>query len=293
MPKGLELKLGLPKGSLQDSTISLFNKAGWRISISERSYYPHVNDPEVNAILLRPQEMSRYVEDGYVDAGILGRDWVIENDSDVVEVSAFQYAKQTRNPVRWVLAVPNDSPIRSAQDLEGKTVATELVNATRRWLEGKGITAEVEFSHGATEVKTPMLVDAIVELTETGSSLRAHGLRIVDTLLESVTVLVANRKTWDDRKKREKLENMAMLLQAAIDAEEKVGLKLNVRENDLDKVLSILPSLNAPTVSTLWEGGWRAVEVVIDERVLRDLIPRLRRAGAEGIIEYPLNKVIP
>jgi len=293
MPKGLELKLGLPKGSLQDSTISLFNKAGWRISISERSYYPHVNDPEVNAILLRPQEMSRYVEDGYVDAGILGRDWVIENDSDVVEVSAFQYAKQTRNPVRWVLAVPNDSPIRSAEDLEGKTVATELVNATRRWLEGKGITAEVEFSHGATEVKTPMLVDAIVELTETGSSLRAHGLRIVDTLLESVTVLVANRKTWDDRKKREKLENMAMLLQAAIDAEEKVGLKLNVRENDLDKVLSILPSLNAPTVSTLWEGGWRAVEVVIDERVLRDLIPRLRRAGAEGIIEYPLNKVIP
>jgi ATP phosphoribosyltransferase len=292
MTQELELKIGLPKGSLQESTFALFGKAGWRITVSARSYYPHVNDPEVSAILLRPQEMSRYVEDGYVDAGILGRDWVIENDSDVVEVSAFQYAKQTRNPVRWVLAVPNDSPIRTVADMEGRTIATELVNATRRWLEEQGIKAEVEFSHGATEVKTPMLVDAIVELTETGSSLRAHGLRIVETLLESVTVLVANRASWEDPKKREKLENMSMLLQAAIDAEERVGLKLNVREDDLDEVLSLLPSLNAPTVSTLWEGGWRAVEVVINERVLRDLIPKLRRAGAEGIIEYPLNKVI-
>jgi ATP phosphoribosyltransferase len=292
MAQELELKIGLPKGSLQESTFSLFGKAGWRITVSSRSYYPHVNDPEVNAILLRPQEMSRYVEDGYVDAGILGRDWVIENDSDVVEVSSFQYAKQTRNPVRWVLAVPNDSPIRSAADVDGKTIATELVNATRRWLEEQGIKAEVEFSHGATEVKTPMLVDAIVELTETGSSLRAHGLRIVETLLESVTVLVANKASWEDPKKREKLENMAMLLQAAIDAEEKVGLKLNVRDKDLDEVLALLPSLNAPTVSALWEGGWRAVEVVINEQVLRDLIPKLRRAGAEGIIEYPLNKVI-
>lgn len=293
MKEPFQLKLGLPKGSLQESTFALMAKAGWKITPSQRSYFPRVNDPELNVILIRAQEMSRYVEDGTLDSGITGRDWTLENESDVVEVNALRYAKQTLNPVRWVLAVPEDSPVRSVKELEGKKVATELVNTTRRWLEQHKVNAEVEFSWGATEVKAPMLVDAIVELTETGSSLQAHDLRILDTVLESQTILIANKDAWADTRKREKLENLAMLLQAAIDAEEKVGLKLNVRDKDLDQVLKMLPALNAPTVSELWNGGWHAVEVVIDEAVLRELIPRLRRAGAEGIIEYPLNKVIP
>lgn len=293
MSESFQLKLGLPKGSLEESTFALMAKAGWKITPSPRSYYPRVNDPELSVILIRAQEMSRYVEDGTLDAGITGRDWTTENESDVVEVSSLRYAKQTLNPVRWVLAVPEDSPLRTIEDLRGKTIATELVNATRRWLKQHRVDADVEFSWGATEVKAPLLVDAIVELTETGSSLQAHNLRILDTVLESCTVLIANKEAWADPRKQEKLENLAMLLQAAIDAEEKVGLKLNVRDKDLPQVLEMLPALNAPTVSALWNGGWHAVEVVIDEAVLRELIPQLRRAGAEGIIEYPLNKVIP
>lgn len=292
MHEKIQLKLGLPKGSLQESTFALMAKAGWKVSPTSRSYFPAVNDPELNVILIRAQEMSRYVEDGALDAGITGRDWTTENDSDVVEVCTLRYAKQTLHPVRWVLAVPEDSPIRSVADLEGKTVATELVTATRRWLDLNGVKAEVEFSWGATEVKAPLLVDAIVELTETGSSLRAHNLRIVETVLESQTVLIANKASWESPRKREKLESISLLLQAAIAAEEKVGLKLNVRDKDLASVLEILPALNAPTVSSLWNGGWHAVEVVIDEAVVREIIPQLRRAGAEGIIEYPLNKVI-
>jgi ATP phosphoribosyltransferase len=292
MSESFQVRLGLPKGSLQEATLALMGKAGWKVTPTERSYFPYVNDQELEIILIRAQEMSRYVEDGTLDAGITGRDWTTENESDVVEVSTLRYAKQTLNPVRWVLAVPEDSPVQSVKDLEGKTIATELVNATRRWLERNQVNAEVEFSWGATEVKAPLLVDAIVELTETGSSLRAHNLRILDTVLESQTILIANQEVWKQARKREKLENLAMLLQSAIDAEEKVGIKLNVRAKDLERVLEILPALNAPTVSELWNGGWHAVEVVIDEAVLRELIPQLRRVGAEGIIEYPLNKVI-
>ena len=286
------IKLGLPKGSLEEATIALLGKAGWRVNVSERSYYPRIDDPEISGILIRAQEISRYVEEGVLDAGITGMDWTIENDSDVHEIARLRYAKQGRGMARWVLAVAEDSDIRRVEDLEGKRIATELVASTKRWLKERGVKAHVEFSWGATEVKVPDLVDAIVELTETGSSLRANNLRIVETLLESDVVFIANKKTWKDDWKRQKLENMAILLQGAIDAEKKVGLKLNCSEKDLPSVLALLPSLRAPTVSHLMEENWRAVEVVIDEHIVRELIPQLRRAGAEGIIEYPLNKLI-
>ena len=288
----MKIKLGLPKGSLQDSTIALYKKAGWRINVSSRSYYPNVDDEEIEALLIRAQEMSRYVEDGVLDAGITGMDWVEENNSDVHIVTKLMYAKQELRPVRWVLAVPENSPINKAEDLEGKRIATELVGFTKRYLEEKGVKADVEFSWGATEVKTPDLVDAIVELTETGSSLRANNLRIVETLLESVTVLVANKKSWEDPEKRAKLERMAMMLKGALNAESKVGIKLNISKDNLDKVLSILPALREPTVSPLNDKEWVALESVLEESVVRKIIPRLKECGAEGIIEYPLNKVI-
>lgn len=288
-----KLKIGLPKGSLQEATFKLFKKAGFSISASERSYFPSVDDPELEPVLLRAQEMSRYVESGILDCGITGNDWVMENASDIVRVSELTYAKQSLNPVRWVLAVPMGSSIHKARDLKGKRIATELVNVTKAYLKKNRIGAEVEFSWGATEAKAYSgLVDAIVELTETGSSLRAHNLRIVDTLCVSTTQLIANKKSWKDPRKRSKMEKIAILLKGAISAEEKVGLKLNVAEKNLKKVLSLLPAMRRPTISSLSMGGWVAVETIIDEKQVRDLIPKLKKAEAEGIIEYPLNKVI-
>lgn len=287
------LRLGLPKGSLQESTFRLFQKAGWRISASVRSYAPYVDDPDLEIILLRAQEMSRYVEQGVLDAGLTGYDWIQENNSDVHQVCELEYAKQEFHPVRWVLAVPEDSLIHSARDLQGKRIATELVQYTRRWLEKQGVSADVEFSWGATEAKVPNLVDAIVELTETGSSLRANKLRIVEELLCSTTRFIANHTSWQDDWKRNKIEGMVILLQGALNAEAKVGLKMNVPPQSFDGVLAVLPSLNKPTISPLaGMEGWNAVEVVVDEIVVRRIVPELRRAGATGIIEYPLNKVI-
>lgn len=284
--------LGLPAGSLQESTFELFRRAGFRISATSRTYFPRIDDPEIRPILLRAQEISRYVEDGVLDAGLTGRDWVVENDSDVVEVCELAYSKSTTRPARWVLAVPLESPIRTVTDLEGKLIATELVNTTRRWLRERGVSAKVEFSWGATEVKA-RLVDAIVELTETGRSLAENNLRIVDTVMESTTRLIANRDSWQDPAKRAKVESLALLLRGALEARSKVGLKLNVSRENLPKVLAELRALRQPTVSDLWGGGWHAVEVIIDESVAKVIIPRLKSAGAEGIIEYPLNKVIP
>ncbi len=286
------LKLGLPKGSLQDSTFRLFQKAGWKISVGSRSYIPTINDPELSGLLIRAQEMAGYVEKGVLEAGLTGRDWKTEQNADVQEVCELRYAKAGFSPIRWVVAVPNDSPIKTVKDLEGKRIATELVGFTKRYLQEKGIKADVEFSWGATEVKPPVLVDAIVELTETGSSLRANNLRIVETILESTTVLVANKKAWADPWKREKIENIAMLLQGAIDAEEKVGLKLNAPKKNLEEILKKLPALHTPTVSTQSDQDWVAVEVIVDEKTVREIIPALKRAGASGIVEYPLNKVI-
>jgi len=288
-----KLKIGLPKGSLQEATFKLFKKAGFSISGSERSYFPSVDDPELEPVLLRAQEMSRYVEGGILDCGITGNDWVLENASDVVRVAELTYAKQSLNPVRWVLAVPNGSSVRKVGDLKGKRVATELMNVTKSYLKKRRISAEVEFSWGATEAKAYSgLVDAIVELTETGSSLRAHNLRIVDTLCTSTTQLIANKSSWKDPWKRSKMEKIAILLKGAIAAEEKVGLKLNVLEKNLKKVLGILPAMRRPTISNLSVPGWVAVETIIDEKQVRELIPKLKEAEAEGIIEYPLNKVI-
>ncbi|QQR81528.1 MAG: ATP phosphoribosyltransferase [Deltaproteobacteria bacterium] len=286
------LKLGLPKGSLQDSTFRLFQKAGWKVSVGSRSYIPTINDAELSGLLIRAQEMAGYVEKGVMDAGLTGRDWKTEQNADVQEVCELRYAKAGFNPIRWVVAVPNDSSIKTVQDLQGKRIATELVGFTKRYLEEKGVKAEVEFSWGATEVKPPLLVDAIVELTETGSSLRANNLRIVETILESTTILVANKKSWADPWKREKIENIAMLLQGAIDAEEKVGLKLNAPKKNLEEILKKLPALHTPTVSTQADQDWVAVEVIVDEKTVREIIPALKRAGASGIVEYPLNKVI-
>lgn len=288
-----QLKLGIPKGSLQDSTIRLFQKAGYRITVGTRAYVPNIDDPELSGLLIRSQEMARYVEDGVLDAGICGRDWVLENDADVLEVCELRYSKQTNRPIRWVVAVPNDSPIKTLRQLKNKRIATELVAYTRRYLKQRGIKAEVEFSWGATEVKPPLLADAIVELTETGSSLRANNLRIVESILESVTVLIANKKAYKEVWKRKKIENIALLLRGAITAEDKVGLKMNVPKNKLNQVLTKLPSLNAPTVSPLTNQAWASVEVILDEKVVRDIIPEIERAGATGIVEYPLNKVIP
>ncbi len=288
-----QLKLGIPKGSLQDSTIRLFQKAGYRITVGTRAYVPNIDDPELSGLLIRSQEMARYVEDGVLDAGICGRDWVLENDADVLEVCELRYSKQTNRPIRWVVAVPNDSPIKTLRQLKNKRIATELVAYTRRYLKQRGIKAEVEFSWGATEVKPPLLADAIVELTETGSSLRANNLRIVESILESVTVLIANKKAYKEVWKRKKIENIALLLRGAITAEDKVGLKMNVPKKKLNQVLTKLPSLNAPTVSPLTNQAWASVEVILDEKVVRDIIPEIERAGATGIVEYPLNKVIP
>lgn len=286
------LRLGLPKGSLQESTFALMAKAGWKISTSSRSYLPRVDDAELELRLIRAQEISRYVEHGYLDAGLTGADWIAENDSDVEVVGEIAYSKQTTNPARWVLAVPNDSPIKSVKDLQGKRIATELVGHTRRWLEKHGVTAEVEFSWGATEVKAPELVDAIVDITETGSSLKANNLRIVETLVTSYPQLIANKQAWQDNWKRGKIEKLVLLLRGALAAEEKVGLKMNVPRAKLDSILKSLPALRNPTIAPLAQENWVAIETIIDEKVVREIIPQLKAAGAEGIIEYPLNKVI-
>ncbi|HAS82705.1 MAG TPA: ATP phosphoribosyltransferase [Verrucomicrobia bacterium] len=285
--------LGLPKGSLQEATYLMMRKAGFTVSSGSRSYMPTVDDEQIEARLIRAQEISRYVELGMLDAGITGHDWIVENGSDVVEAGELIYGKQGFRPVRWVLAVPENSTIQSVKDLEGKRIATEAVGLTQRYLQANGVKAEVEFSWGATEVKAPELVDAIVELTETGSSLRANKLRIVDTLLSSTTRLIANKKSWADAGKRAKIEQIMLLLGGALAAESKVLLKLNVRTDALETVNAILPSLHAPTISPLQTAGWSAVETVVDEAVVREIIPRLKQAGAEGIIEIPLNKVIP
>ncbi len=287
-----KLKLGLPKGSLQESTFRLFGKAGYRISVGERSYVPYIDDPELEGLLIRAQEIAHYVEDGVLDVGLTGKDWILENEADVVEVEELMYAKEGFRPIRWVVAVPEDSDIHAIEDLKGKRIATELLRFTQRFLKERGIEADVEFSWGATEVKPPRLADAIVELTETGSSLRANKLRIVDTVLESTTRFIANKAAWEDPWKREKIENIALLLKGALEAEAKVGLKMNVPKKLLDAIVAQLSSLHTPTISSQTDSDWVALEVVIDEKTVRDLIPRLRKAGAEGIIEYPLNKVI-
>ena len=287
-----KLKFGLPKGSLQEATIEKMAKAGFNISVSSRSYLPYVDDEEMEIRLIRAQEISRYVEHGYLDCGITGHDWVVENGSDVHEVGEFLFSKATRQPARWVLAVPENSPIKSVKDLRGKRIATEVVNLTKKYLRKHGVKAEVEFSWGATEVKAHELVDAIVEITETGSSLRANNLRIVDTLLTSTPRLIANHTAWQDKWKRQKIETLALLLKGALEAETKVGLKMNIEQKNLAALLKSLPALRNPTISQLSLAGWVAVETIIDEHVVRELIPRLKAAGAEGIIEYPLNKVV-
>ena len=286
------LKLGLPKGSLQEATVRMFKKAGFFIGISERSYFPSIDDEEIEAILLRAQEMSRYVEDGILDCGITGNDWILENGSNVVRVAELIYAKQSLKPVRWVLAVPQDSRVKTVKDLNGKRIATELVNVTKTYLKKNKVRSEVEFSWGATEVKTVIGIDAIVEVTETGSSLRANKLREIAMVCESTTQLIANRKSWMNPWKRAKIENLSMLLKGAILAEEKVGLKMNVAKKDLKNVLAILPSMKKPTISSLSDSDWYDVDTIIDEKVAKKLLPELKRAGAQGIIEYPLNKVI-
>lgn len=288
----MALILGLPKGSLQEATFNIMKKAGFAVRASSRSYMPRVDDPELTCRLIRPQEISRYVELGLLDAGITGYDWIYENNSDIIEVCEMCYSKATSNPVRWVLAVPNDSPIKSVKDLEGKRIATEAVGLTNRYLDQHGVTAEVEFSWGATEVKAPELVDAIVELTETGSSLRANNLRIVETILTSTPRLIANKKAWADPVKHAKIEQFSMLLQGALAAESRVLLKLNVAAENLEAVNAILPSLHAPTINQLNDDTWFAIESVVEEKIVRDIVPPLRAAGAEGIIEIPLNKVI-
>ncbi|HEY3860868.1 MAG TPA: ATP phosphoribosyltransferase [Verrucomicrobiae bacterium] len=286
------LKFGLPKGSLQDAAIAKMGKAGFHIQVSSRSYAPYVDDKQLMVRLIRAQEISRYVEHGYLDCGLTGYDWIVENGSKVHSVGEFQFSKATSQPARWVLAVPENSGIRSPKDLQGKRIATEVVNITKRYLRKHKVKAEVEFSWGATEVKAHELVDAIVEITETGSSLRANNLRIVDTLLVSTPRLIANHASWKDPWKRHKIETMAMLLRGALEAENKVGLKMNLREKNLAMLLKTLPALRNPTVSSLSQKGWVAVETIMDEPVVRELIPQLKAAGAEGIIEYPLNKVV-
>jgi ATP phosphoribosyltransferase len=288
----VKLKLGIPKGSLENATVDLFRRAGYVITTSSRSYFPGIDDPEIECMLIRAQEMARYVEDGILDAGLTGRDWIEENGAQVVAVADLIYAKQSFGKVRWVLAVPEASPFRSVKDLEGKVIATELVETTRRYLAGHGVTAKVEFSWGATEVKPPVLADAIVEVTETGSSLRANNLKIIDTVLESNTQLIANQDSWADAAKRRKLEDMTMLLQGAINALGKVGLMLNVHQDNLKAVLAVLPALKRPTISHLSDEDWLAVNTILDESTVRDIIPRLKQAGGQGIVEYPLNKIV-
>ena len=288
----MKLKLGIPKGSLENATIDLFRRAGYNITTSSRSYFPAIDDPEIECMLIRAQEMARYVEDGILDAGLTGRDWIEEGAADVQPVADLIYAKQSFGKVRWVLAVPESSGFQSVKDLEGKIIATELVATTKRYLASHGVNAKVEFSWGATEVKPPVLADAIVEVTETGSSLRANKLKIIDTLLESNTQLIANKTSWQDEWKRLKLEDMRMLLEGAINALGKVGMMLNVHQDHLQAVLAVLPALKRPTISHLSDEDWLAVNTILDESTVRNIIPRLKKAGAQGIVEYPLNKIV-
>jgi ATP phosphoribosyltransferase len=289
---GKKLKLGIPKGSLQDATIALFERAGWRIYANGRSYFPQIDDAEIECMLIRAQEMARYVDKGVLDAGLTGIDWVVESGRDVESVASLTYAKQSRSKVRWVLAVPEDSPYKRAEDLDGKTIATELVEVSKRYFAGKGVNVRVEFSWGATEVKPPTLADAIVEVTETGSSLRANNLRIIETLMESETQLIANKTSFQDEWKRNKIETLALMLNAAIDAQNQVGLMLNVRKADLDAVLAVLPALNSPTVSQLHDPEWVALNTILESSLVREVIPKLKAAKATGIVEYPLSKVV-
>jgi ATP phosphoribosyltransferase len=285
------LKLGIPAGSLQKATIELFDKAGFHISNYKRSYLPSIDDEQIDLIRLRAQEMGRYVADGVIDAGITGYDWIMENNCDVVDICQLAYSKATSNPARWVLAVPSESEVKSAKDLAGRVIATELVNVTNKYFKDQDINVKVEFSWGATEVKA-RLVDAIVELTETGTSLRANNLRIIDTVITSTTRFIANKQAWEDKFKREKLENISILLNAAIEARSKVGLKMNIEKGNLDSILKILPAEKSPTISSLADGNFVAIEVIIDDKIERTLVPALKRAGASGIITYPLNKVL-
>ncbi|MCJ8332068.1 MAG: ATP phosphoribosyltransferase [Lentisphaeria bacterium] len=286
------LQLGIPKGSLQESTAAIFQKAGWNISISSRSYYPSIDDEEIECTLIRAQEMARYVGEGILDCGLTGYDWIVESGADVVEVSELIYGKVGRKPLSWVLAVPEDSDISSVKDLEGKRIATEAVGMTTRYLEENGVTANVEFSWGATEVKPPKLADAIVEITETGSSLRANNLKIIDTLCTSTTRFIASKEAWADERKRSKIENIALLLTAVLDAESKVGLMMNVRKDNMQEIIDQLPALRNPTISSLVDDEWVALSTIIEETVVRELIPQLKELGAEGIVEYPLNKIV-
>ncbi len=287
-----KLKLGIPKGSLQDATIALFAQAGWNIFASGRSYFPSIDDPEIECMLVRAQEMARYVEHGALDAGLTGNDWVLENESDVERVTSLTYSKQSRVPVKWVLAVPEDSPFQRPEDLAGKVIATELVEYTKRYFAGKNIPVKVEFSWGATEVKPPTLADAIVEVTETGSSLRANRLRILEVLMESETQLIANKSAWQDDWKSAKIRTLSLMLNGAMAAQTQVGLMLNVPRADLDAVLGVLPALNSPTVSELRDRNWVAVNTILEQSVVRDVIPKLKAAGGTGIVEYPLSKVV-
>ncbi|MCU0588714.1 MAG: ATP phosphoribosyltransferase [Syntrophobacteraceae bacterium] len=288
-----QLVLGIPKGSLQESTLRLFAQSGWRISLSDRNYFPEINDPDISCSICRAQEMSRYVANGTFDAGLTGKDWIMENDSDVVVVADLVYSKVSQRPARWVLAVPFDSPVQDLRDLQGRKIATELVNFTQRYFAAEGVDVEVEFSWGATEAKVIAgLCDAIVEVTETGATMRANGLRIVKELMQSNTQLIANRRSWEDPWKRDKIEQMSLLLQGALRAEDLVVIKMNVPEPRLNEVMELLPSLNAPTIAHLYKSDWLSVETVVSRRIVRELIPRLIKRGAEGIIEYSLNKVI-
>jgi len=288
----VKLKLGIPKGSLENATVDLFRRAGFQITCNGRSYFPAIDDPQIECMLIRAQEMARYVEDGILDAGLTGRDWIEENEASIVAIADLIYAKQSFGKVRWVLAVPESSGFHTVHDLEGRIIATELVATTKRYLVSHGVTAKVEFSWGATEVKPPVLADAIVEVTETGSSLRANKLKIIDTVIESNTQFIANKNSWNDEEKRRKLEDIRMLLQGAINALGKVGLMLNVHKQHLSAVLGVLPALKRPTISHLSDDEWLAVNTILDEATVRDIIPRLKQAGGEGIVEYPLNKIV-
>jgi ATP phosphoribosyltransferase len=287
-----KLRLGIPKGSLQDATIALFERAGWRIYANGRSYFPSIDDTEIECMLIRAQEMARYVDKGVLDAGLTGIDWVAESGCQLTSVTSLTYSKQSRQKVKWVLAVPEDSPYQKAEDLEGKVIATELVETSKRYFESKGVNVKVEFSWGATEVKPPMLADAIVEVTETGSSLRANRLRIIETLMESETHFIANPTAYKDEWKKQKIDNIALMLNAAIDAQGRVGLMMNVEKANLPAILGVLPALNSPTVSNLSDEKWVAVSTILEEGAVREVIPKLKSSGATGIVEYPLNKVV-
>jgi len=287
------LKLGIPKGSLENATIDLFRKAGWKILADSRNYFPEINDKDIKCALIRAQEMSRYVENGTLDVGLTGKDWILENESDVVVVQDLIYSKVTQRPTKWVLVVPDDSPVKKLKDLEGKRISTELVNFTKKFFSDRKINVEVEFSWGATEAKVvERLVDAIVEVTETGSTIKAHGLRIVHELMESNTQLIANKKSMKNSWKKKKIEQVRILLNGALQAENRVGLKMNIAEEDMDKITEILPSLKSPTIAKLYKQEWYSVETIVNKNIVRELIPKLQEAGAEGIIEYPLNKVV-